>query len=458
MVERANTWSLRGRLTLIAVLAMAAALGFGGLAMYWASSIEGDQMTDAHLEHLGATVAALVEHEYKELHMGGAVELPHLTTRASGSMLYRFQVWSRHGTLLMRSRESPADRPLTDLKHLGFANVRIAGEDYRAFSLPSHHGEFIVEVAVNKDERWAQTGLVTAYYVGFLLIPFGVVLGSSWLMMRRSLRSVDSMSEQLGHRNPLDLTPIRVEDPPAEMLPVLRSIDTLFDRVSLALSAEKRFTSMAAHEMRTPLAGLRAHCQLASKAHSEADLQKALTAMQVGVDRASHMLDQLLDLARIEALPTGDTLGLEPVNLAEIYQDVMVELRPKAARKQIVLNAQFRIEALRAHHFALSVLMRNLIVNAILYSPPGGRVDVLCEPLEGALALCVDDSGPGIREADRERVFERFNRLGRTRADGVGLGLSIVLSVVELHRARIRVHDSPLGGLRVQVLFAPASD
>ena len=246
---------------------------------------------------------------------------------------------------------------------------------------------------------------------------------------------------------------MQVEQPPREILPILKAVDTLFARVGHALSVERRFTSVAAHEMRTPLAGLRAHAQLASRADSTEDLQDALKSLMQGVDRASHLLDQLLDLARIEGLADEGALPLEPVALHEVYLDAMRELGPRGAKKKITFAIDFSIEHLHGHAFAVSLLLRNLLVNAIHYTPPGGHVEVSANRNGDAVELCVDDSGQGIPAPERERAFERFNRLGQTKIEGVGLGLSIVLSVVELHHASIRLLDSPLGGLRAQVSF-----
>jgi signal transduction histidine kinase len=448
---RRSTWSLRARLSLIAALALFASLLFGGLAMYWAASIEEDQIHDARLEHLGATVLAFIEQEIEGLDAQHAAPRPALKTRPTAALLYRYQVWSRAGALLLRSYEAPADKPLMELTQLGFHTVHIDGEEYRVFALPTRNRQYVVQVAENVGERWAQTALITFYYVGFLLVPLGLVALATWLMLRRSLHSIDTMASQLRHRNPLDLTPVAVADPPRELLPILRSVDTLFARVGHALSVERRFTSVAAHEMRTPLAGLRAHAQLAKMAQSPQEMQEALASMMVGADRAAHLIDQLLDLARIESEGGVAGVAREQVVLQDLWRGLMHELAPRAAKREIELHAAFGVPRVEGHGFALSLLLRNLVSNAINYTPAGGRVQVSSVAHERGVQLRVDDSGPGIPAAERERAFERFNRLGQTRVDGVGLGLSIVLSVVELHRARIQLLASPLGGLRAQV-------
>jgi signal transduction histidine kinase len=452
--ERISTWSLRFRLLLIALCALFASLLFGGVVMYWAASVQEDQMLDARLELLGATVLSFVEEELGVLDKADPAPTLALKTRPTAALLYRYQVWSLGGALLLRSHEAPADRPLMPLTRLGFDRVQIDGEEYRTFSLPTRNKAYVIQVAENTGERWTQTALVTFYYVGFLLVPLGLVFMASWLMMRRSLRSIDAMAGQLRHRNPLDLTPVEVADPPRELLPILRAVDTLFARVGHALSVERRFTSVAAHEMRTPLAGLRAHAQLASSATSSEDLQDSLKSLMQGADRAAHLLDQLLDLARIETLAEDASERHESIDLSDVYQDLMRELGPRAAARGLSFGARFPAPTLSGHRFALSLLLRNLVANAIHYTPSGGRIEVSTAPHDGGVQLCVDDSGPGIPAHERERAFERFNRLGQTQVQGVGLGLSIVLSVVHLHGAQLRLLDSPLGGLRVQVLFA----
>lgn len=457
MTDRVYGWSLRWRFALIAAFAMLASLSFGGLAIYWAASIEENQMLDARLEHLGSTILAFVEEELSEVDSVGAMKYHNLKTRPTAALLYRYQVWSSESALLMRSFEAEPVAPLMPLSRLGFDTVKFNGEEYRALSLPTKDHKFVIQVAENIDERWSQTGLMTAYYVSFLLIPFGLVYGATWGLLRRSMKSIDTMADQLKHRNPLDLTPVLLDRPPKELMPILMSIDTLFSRVGHALSAERRFTSVAAHEMRTPLAGLRAQAQLASSARNDDELQDALRSLRLGVDRASHMLDQLLDLARIEGLPTGNDVHMERINIRDVYQGVIQDLGPRGATKDISIGALFLAETLQGHGFAFSVLLRNLLANAILYSPVGGRVEVHLAAEGGVTALTVDDAGPGIRVTDRERSFERFNRLGQTQTEGVGLGLSIVLSVVELHGAKIRLRDSPLGGLRVEVRFRTTS-
>ena len=429
--------------------------------MYWAARFEEDQAMDARLEHLGATVLAFVEEEIEEEIdeiARGLHPMPlNLKTRASVSLLYRFQVWTRHGSLLLRNYEAPHDRPLMPLHRLGYDNVRITGELHRAFALPTSNGEFIVQVAENVEERWTQTATITLYYTAFLALPLLLVFGTAWFLLRRSVRSIDVLADQLGERRPLDMTPVQVDSPPRELLPILHSIDGLFARVAHALSVERAFTSLAAHEIRTPLAGLQAHAQLAKTAQQPQDRIEALEAVVAGADRAAHLVDQLLDLARVEAMPIGSEPPAGSVDLAAVYHELWHDLESRVSRKSLKLHAAFDVPPVPGHRFAVYVLMRNLLANAVAYTPEGGQIDVRAAQVGSTVQLVVDDSGPGIAPEQRTRAFERFNRLGSRQPGGVGLGLAIALSVVELHRARIEMLDSPLGGLRVCVTFNAAS-
>jgi signal transduction histidine kinase len=236
-------------------------------------------------------------------------------------------------------------------------------------------------------------------------------------------------------------------------MPILRSFKALLRRMANALAAERDFTAVAAHELRTPLAGIRAQAQAAATAPSPLETQEALSGVIAGVDRAARVLDQLLDLARVDGLHRALQKPMQPVDLASTYHAVRHELGPRAAAKHIAITARFSAKTIQGLDFPLYLLMRNLIANAIQYCPEGGRVDVSTCSQGHGLELCVDDSGPGIPLTLRDQAFDRFNRLGHSETEGSGLGLSIVAQVVELHQAGIQLLDSPLGGLRVQVLF-----
>ena len=228
------------------------------------------------------------------------------------------------------------------------------------------------------------------------------------------------------------------------------------ERVELDVS-KARFLAMAAHELRTPLAGLRAQAQIAATASSPEELAQSLALVMSGVDRASHLLDQLLDLARMESAASEAERHRKSVDVTHMFETVLADLGALVHRRQLRIESEFQEPRIVAMELGMLLLLRNLLGNAFRYTPDGGRV-VISTQREGAeIALTIDDSGPGIPADSRERVFERFERLGARGGDGVGLGMSIVQSVVVAHHAIIRLLESPLGGLRVQVRF-PATD
>lgn len=445
-------WSLRRRLVLISATTMTLALVLGGAAMFWAEKLEDRQMVDEQLEQLGTTILSLVEHDLMEKLDDPRSGARQLGPRRTSAMLYSYQVWTRDGVLRIRSTEAPADRPIADLRHRGFDTVRIGGANYRVFALQTRD-QGVVQVAENLREMSLQASVIAVYYVGLLAIPFGFVFVCSWILTRRTLRSVEALASQLQRRNPLEVTNLVIANPPQEMQPILNALDSLFARAALVYSVERNFTSVAAHELRTPLAGLRAHAQLASTARNEKDSRRALEAIMQGVDRAALMLDQLLDLARIEGLFEEVEAMSQSVRLGDVYREVMQGLRSKIRFKNITVVACFDADELHAVRFGLYLVLRNLLANAILYCPEGGRIDVRSARSGDQVVLTVDDSGVGIMPADRDRAFERFNRLGQNQIEGVGLGLSIVLRIVELHRARVQLFEAPIGGLRAQISF-----
>jgi signal transduction histidine kinase len=446
-------WTLGGRLVLIAAFAMIASLVASGLAMYSAAKTEDEAMLDIRLGQMGAVMLGFLQHELAE-HPDAKLsetEPPIETGRAA--TLYQFQVWSRDGQLQLHGSNSPTDRPLMPLDGRGFQTMQSETVALRVYALEDPSHTFVVQVAESAEDRTVEVMSVTLRYLWYLLVPFVLLFAATQLLLRQAMRSISGIATQLTMRNPMDVTRLQVDRPPAEVLPILQSLDALFERMGQALSAERRFTSMAAHEMKTPLAGIRAQAQLAARSDSPEESREALGALIVGVDRSSHMLDQLLDMARIETLSTADDTPLATVDMAKLVHDVSQDLATLAATRQVLVTTDMPVRRVHGHYFGLHLAIRNLMVNAIRHGREHGRVHVSVSRRDDNVLLQVDDSGCGIAPKDRQKAFERFNRLGLHHAEGVGLGLSIVLMVVELHSARIQLLDSPLGGLRVQITF-----
>lgn len=453
-----RSWSLQRRLLAIAAFACSATLLAGGFAMYQAADREDQRMLDERLAALSQTILRFSEHEIREiLEDGRDTEPVHQETAATLGSRYLYQIWTGDGRLLLRSYKAPASTPMAPLAQRGFGDAQFDSETFRTFAQEGRDG-MVIQVAECLDERESAVGIVSIYFLSFLLVPFLLIIGITHWLLKRSLRAIDSSAQQLGTRSPLDLTPVQADNPPQELRPMLGAINGLFGRIEAALSIERGFTAVAAHEMRTPLAGLRAQAQLATRTTDPAELQECLRSLMLGVDRASHLLDQLLDLARSDSLVTqARLLQGQTVDVNEVYQNVMSDLGPSAAQRELAMKAHFNATEAPALELGLHLLLHNLVGNAIRYTPPGGSVEISTSRADGAFTLTVDDSGPGIPPGQEAQAFERFNRLGQMDPNGVGLGLSIVHSVVQAHRAAIRLLRSPLGGLRVEVQFQPTA-
>ncbi|MET3440913.1 two-component system OmpR family sensor kinase/two-component system sensor histidine kinase QseC [Variovorax paradoxus] len=443
---------MRRRLAALVLFVCAATLLAAAAAMYRADHLSDKKVLDARLVALAHTALAFAEHEIAEISAEGHDDGVHETGDTLGTH-YHYQIWSPDGRLLLQSHRAPSGVPMRPLAERGFGKANVDGESVRTYSEAAKKGGMVVQIAERVGYRKGAIGTITGYFLSFLAIPLLLIFVSAWWFLNRALRSVEGYASQLRERHALDLTELNAVDPPTELRPMVDSINTLLDRFRKALSVERDFTVIAAHEMRTPLAGLRAQAQLAATlAGSPQELSASLRGLMSGIDQASYLLDQLLDLARIDSLAvTGH--ALDPVSLEGIYRDVMSELGPAAAQRDLSLKTRFEVRELLAEELGLHLLMRNLIVNAIRFTPTGGRIEIGSTRSRQAVVLTVDDSGPGIPASRHAEAFQRFNRLGRVDGHGVGLGLSIVHAVAQAHHAPVRLLKSPLGGLRAEVRF-----
>ena len=281
--------------------------------------------------------------------------------------------------------------------------------------------------------------------------------------LRRGLEPLDHAARDVAARSATSLQPIPTDDVPEELSPLVVAISGLMARLDEAFTAQRRFLADAAHELRTPLTALRLQQQLLARAPDEASRREALVALEQGIERSQRLIEQLLQVSRAE--PDGEPLHLEPVDLDALTMEVVSSLSPKADRLGIDLGAGLptgaRVAADRNH---VEVLLTNLVDNALRYTPKGGVVDV-CTAIDGdAVELVVTDTGPGIPEAERERVFDRFYRgekatvLARD-TGGSGLGLAIVKAIALRHGATALLSTPPAGrGLEVRVRFRPSDD
>lgn len=453
-------WSLQTRVELITTLALCTGLVVGSVSMFSAAAVEDDQVIDQRVELLARKILQAVEEEPQLYSVHKNVYPTPPAPAGYGpeeSGLHMVQVWLHDGSQLLRTHNTTRSKPFLPVQFSGYKEISLDGEQYCVYSAATWNREIVVQVAEKTPARMIQIGLLLSQYLTYILLPFAFIFWGTRRLIKRAFLPLESMADDLRQRGPRDVQAVDVEHPPQEMLPIVHSLNSHFSRIAHAMSVEQRFTSVAAHELRTPLAGIRAQAQMACKASDPEDLQESLTSVIRGVDKASRVIDQLIDLHRVETVGNDIDVFSERVDLNSVFLQVMDELGVKAAEKGIEVQARFEVEHIQGIRFAMYMLMRNLVANAIIYCPQGARVDVHTAVQGDDVILAIDDSGPGIPPSARERAFEKFNRLGRGGTDGVGLGLSIVAQVAQLHRAKIEMLESPLGGLRAQITFHGAA-
>lgn len=448
-------WSVQQRLALQTSFAICLAMMVGTLLILKADDLADDAIFDQQLEHLcktiGSTIATDAALWGTAQDQSPAVSTLARTPAAAADSGLLYQVWRRDGTLLRQGAQLQLRTPLAPLALSGFSNLEFQGHSYRSYSMAVANGETVVQVAEQVDDRDDLRLIMMAVYMVSLLLPLFLTWRASRLLMKRALRQLDTLADGVARQDPHDASPMQLDEPPVEMVRLLASVNGLVQRAASVISREQQFTGVAAHELRSPLAGIRAQAQLAKGAQSQQELQQSLQAVMTGVDHAARVFDQLLDMTRMEGLSLQAESRFKQVDLRALCSQVHQELRPLLARKHIHYLQACEVHEVAGVEFALFLLLRNLLANAILYTPEHGTVVLSVEPQEGGVLLAVDDSGPGIAEADRQRVFERYCRLHLSPSEGIGLGLFIAQQAALLHNSQIELLTSQRGGLRAQV-------
>lgn len=261
-----------------------------------------------------------------------------------------------------------------------------------------------------------------------------------WFTVGRGLAPLDALRREIEQRSHRDLSALSVTNVPAEVRPLVESTNGLLHRVSMVLDAQQRFIADAAHQLRTPIAGLRTQTEIARRKSSPADVEAALAQLQTAAERTTHLINQLLSLARAEPT-TEQAQPLKPLDMAALSREVTTDRVPRALALKIDLGfeADDNVPPVAGDDFLLREMLGNLIDNAINYTQAGGHVTVRVTAIQNQLQLSVEDDGPGIPESEREAVLERFHRVLGTGVEGAGLGLSIVREIVTRHGGQIRL-------------------
>ena len=310
----------------------------------------------------------------------------------------------------------------------------------------------LVQVAetLEKRSRLAHEIIKGVILPQFVILPLAVVL--VWFALSRGIKPLSRLQRRIRRRESSDLSAIDERDVPDEVVPLVRSINDLLTRLDQSMRTQKQFLADAAHQLKTPLAGLRMQAELAGReidagASDAGSLKNSLQQIARSSQRAAHMVNQLLAMARAE--DREQALRKQPLNLAEIVMDTVRDFVPKAMEKRIDLGyegPESKDGGVQLHGQPVLVreMVRNLVDNALQYTPGGGTVTarVVADPFGQVVVLQVEDNGPGIAEAEREQVFQPFYRPADTVIEGSGLGLAIVREVAEQHGAEITVADA----------------
>lgn len=441
--------SIRLRLILILLLATTVVWVSAIVWIEHSTRARLEQMLDARLSEAARMVSSLLsDHRIEVAQAAGGMTVP-VPAQTDYARQLSCQIWSLQGSLVGQSSGAPEVR-LTDAPEPGFSYSTVNGEPWRVYTVVNT--DLGVSVMVG-DSVGVRNRLMHDVIEAFL-IPAAIVLPLLamliWFGVARGLSPLERLAGAVQARSPSDLSPLPADPAPPEIAPLRDALNTLFRRVETSRQTERDFTSFAAHELKTPLAGLKTQAQIARMARDDATRDHALAEIQTSVMRTDRLVRQLLELT---ALETG---GVEDqrVDLTAIVQDVAEELAPLAKARGIALVAEhLAARDLRLPRFLLNAALRNVVENAIQASPDGGSVRIRAECDTHRCRIAVTDAGPGISEKLRDQVTHRFVR-GTVGGTGSGLGLSIVAVAVERLQGQLDLPPADADGQTV-VLTLP---
>lgn len=431
------TGSIRSRLliTLLALVTCASLLA--GWLAYRQALQESATLFDYQLRQMALSLR-------NQVSLAQQVEVP----TQQGDADFVVQIWDVFGRSIVYV--SRPGLPAINRPNAGYANFDFNGEPWRVYGLETVDGVIQVAQPLRIQEAIARSSAIRVALPVLLLLP---ILGIAIvLVVQRGLGPLQRVAAEVKRRQVNSLTPVEAGPLPEEVAPLVHELNRLLARVDSALANQRAFIADAAHELRSPLTAVRLQIQLLDRATDEAAAREARARLGEAIDRAAHMIEQLLTLARNE--PRDITGELKPVPLETPATEAISDMHALAQSRRIELALQAEPNVwIRGDAPALRTLVRNLVDNAVRYTPEGGKVEIRTSSASSGATLEVLDSGPGIPEADRARAFDRFYRRAAAPEGGSGLGLAIVKAIAERHGAALALDEAPLGGLRVTVSF-----
>ncbi|MER9584181.1 ATP-binding protein [Mesorhizobium sp. M0276] len=452
------TWKLFLRITPTILVAIAVI----GVLAFRSARREIDNIYDAKLINDANVLWTLLEHQIEEpgnhpprqvkdmdFAMGNQLAMNDQADDYADAHIFR--LWKDGRIRIFTNGAFPESVPV---QRAGFTELNYANERWLVYSLPIPNTGIVVEVGEKRALRDTLVSniMLNLFFPLLVLVPvIGLLV---WYGISNGLGPIHGLVRQIRSRSPDDLSVIAIDALPRDLLPLGMSVNQLLSKLDRSLTAERRFADQAAHQLRTPHAGIKLLLQMLAHADSETERETILADLTASNDKATRLVKQMLEAARISHQP----VELRVVRLYDVTASVIAEFGTiiTLKRHDVSLDGAEAAEV-KTDEPMLRLLIGNLIDNAIKYTPAGGKIKVSISPEPGAWALSITDSGPGIAPQHREAVFRRFYRVNVPEVEGSGLGLAIVSGIVERLSANIALSTpSPGGGLHVAVTLPQA--
>jgi two-component system OmpR family sensor kinase len=430
--------SIRRQLLLWLALGLSAGILLAGIGLYFQARGEANEIFDYQMRQIAAS---LPRQAFAPIAPGQ--DAPGLDDEIM------MQIWDSTGTVIYHSHSRSV---MPQQAELGFADVPGPGGMWRVYS--AQIGNTVAQVSQPQSARKQVAAQAAVKTVMPLLLLFPFLGALIWIAVGHALAPVRRAAADVQSRDMHTLAPVADHGLPQEIRPLTHAFNDLLERLRQAMQTQRAFVADAAHELRTPLTALRLQAQLAERAGNDEERRAAFTDLRNGLERASHLVHQLLTLARQEP----GVQEMTALELAPLLRSVVQDHAPLAEHKGVDLGMTTQVSGrVNANADALRILFGNLLSNALQYSPAPGVVDVAMRDDGDVLVVTVEDRGPGIPEQDLERVFDRFHRAANVLPSqpGSGLGLAIVRQIADLHGARVRLENTGTG-LRAEVSFSKA--
>ncbi|MCF6257707.1 Sensory histidine kinase QseC [hydrothermal vent metagenome] len=442
--------SIRWNLLLLVLGALCLAWVVISFFIYYSIQHEIEEVYDAQLAQNAKLLASLVRHELEESHQLQIDTDDFLPLVHRYEAKISFVIYYSDGTLMTRSPSStmlPVNEQLT-----GFEKIQTDGEVWYTYNLRDPKTNLLIQTAQRHDVRAEMVAYINHSIVIVMLAALPFITFLLWVSIGRGLRPLVRLADTISGRSIHQLDQITVEGVPTETRPIIVALNSLFDRLYQAFEKERRFTADAAHELRTPLAGIKTQAQVAMRSIESEERQQAIMQVITGVERSTKLVNQLLILARVDE---SQHVTKADFDLKQLCAAVIGEKINSALIKHIDISLQSESDLrMFGNEELIRILIVNLVSNAIRYTPDKGRIIVSAMTEQEGTVISVKDSGPGIPESLQTQVFDRFKRGEHPDIPGSGLGLSIVSRIAELHWAKIELGQGLDGaGLDIKVVF-----